>query len=229
MTNLELAARKFPSNFTDLGLRVNRDLVTLVQHFLYDQLHPDSELPGCDIEPALLPHPESTVAVFPSAIATFFAPSDVSGVCGMYRQRIRATPLWRRGDIPAPRYDTVLVSTGSDSDRFLGTHIARVKLFFSFSHDDVEYPCALVEWFERVADGPEEETGMWLVQPELTLDNTRHASVIHLDTVLRGIHLLPYFGDEFVPGELHYSTTLDNFCYFYVNKYIDYHAFETVV
>jgi hypothetical protein len=224
-----LAARNFPSNFTDLGSQVNRDLVTLVRHFLYDQLHPDSELPGCDVEPALLPTLQSAVAVFPSAIATFFAPSDVAGTCGMYRQRIRATPLWRRGDIPAPRYDTILVSTGSDADGFLGTHVARVKLFFSFKHDGVEYPCALVEWFQRVADVPEEETGMWLVQPELTSQHTRYASVIHLDTVLRGIHLLPYFGDRFVSGDLHYSTTLDNFCYFSVNKYIDYHAFETVV
>ena len=224
-----MAARKFPSNFKDLGLRTNRDLVTLVRHFLYDQLYPDSTLPGCNVEPALLPNLQSTVMVFPSAIASFFAPSDVSGTCGMYRQRIRATPLWRRGDIPAPRYDTVLVSTGNDADGFLGTHIARVKLFFSFNHGDIEYPCALVEWFERVADVPEEETGMWLVQPELTPHNTRCASVIHLDTVLRGIHLLPYFGDQFVSGELHYSTTLDNFRYFYVNKHIDYHAFETVV
>lgn len=212
-----------------MGLRVNNDLVTLVQHFLHDQLHPDSELPGCDTDPTLLPNPESAVAVFPSAIATFFAPSDVSGICGMYRQRIRATPLWRRGDIPAPRYDTVFVSTGSEADGFLRTHVARVKLFFSFNHEDIEYPCALVEWFERVADVPEEETGMWLVQPELTSQDTRHASVIHLDTILRGAHLLPYFGDQFVPGEFHYSTTLDNFRYFYVNKYIDYHAFETVV
>lgn len=68
-----------------------------------------------------------------------------------------------------------------------------------------------MEWFERITDTSEEETGMWLVQPELTLHNTRHASVIHLDTVLRGAHLLPYFGDKFVPIELHYSTTLDNF------------------
>jgi hypothetical protein len=224
-----LAERKVPSNFVDLGLRTNHNLLALVQHFLYDQLHPDSELPSHAVEPVLLPTPQSTVAVFPSAIATFFAPSDISGLCGMYRQRIRATSLWRRGDIPAPRYDTVLVSTGSDTDGLDGTHVARVKLFFSFSHNGVEYPCALVEWFELVADAPEEETGMWLVQPELTPHNARHASVIHLDTVLRGVHLLPYFGDQFVSGELHYSATLDNFHYFYVNKYIDYHAFETVV
>jgi len=128
----------------------------------------------------------------------------------MYRQRIRATPLWRRGDIPTLRYDTVLVSTGNDADGFCGTHAARVKLFFSFEHEGVEYPCALVEWFERISDVPEEETDMWLVQPELTSNSTRYsASVIHLDSVLRGVHLVPYFGDEFVPLELHYSRTLE--------------------
>ena len=147
----------------------------------------------------------------------------------MYRQQIQVTPLWQWGNIPAPRYDTVFVSTGNDADGFLGTHVARVKLFFSFNHDEIEYPCALVEWFKRAANVPEEETGMWLVQPELTSHSVRHVSVIHLDAVLHGAHLLPYFGDQFVPEEFHYSTTLDNFHYFYVNKYIDYHAFETVV
>ena len=127
----------------------------------------------------------------------------------MYRQQIRATPLWRRGDIPAPRYDTILVSTGNDADGFLGTRVARVKLLFSFKHDEIEYPCTLVEWFVRVVDIPEEETSTLLIRPELTPDGARHASVIRLDTVLRGIHLLPSTSsrDQFVPGEFHYSTT----------------------
>ena len=72
-------------------------------------------------------------------------------------------------------------------------------------------------------------TGVWLVQPELTPHNTRQASAIHLDAVLCGIRLLPHFGDKFIYGDLHYSITLDNFHYFYVNRHIDYHTFETVV
>ena len=60
----------------------------------------------------------------------------------------------------------------NDTDGFFGgTHVARVKLFFSFNHDDVEYPCALVEWFERVADSPEEETGMWLVRHQQIVES----------------------------------------------------------
>ena len=37
------------------------------------------------------------------------------------------------------------------------------------------------------------------------------------------------FGNEFVPVDLHYSTTLDIFHYLYVNKYINCHAFKTVM
>ena len=121
------------------------------------------------------------------------------------------------------------MSTGSDADGFCGSHVTHVKLFFSFKYDDVEYLCALVEWFECVSDAPKEEMGMWLVWLELTSHGTQQASVVHLDTILCGIHLLPYFRAEFISGELHYSTTLDNFRYFYVNKYIDYHTFEMVV
>lgn len=32
--------------------------------------------------------------------------------------------------------------------------------FFSFSDDGVEYPYALVHWFSRVGDSPDEHTGM---------------------------------------------------------------------
>ena len=58
---------------------------------------------------------------------------------------------------------------------------------------------------EHVGDTPEEEMGMRLVQQESTSCNTRQELVIHLVTIFRGVYLLPYFGDEFVSGELHYS------------------------
>ena len=54
-------------------------------------------------------------------------------------------------------------------------------------------------------------------------------SVVHVDSMVRAAHLLPVFkGDATVPREINFSHTLDVFTAFYVNKYIYYHAFETV-
>lgn len=54
-------------------------------------------------------------------------------------------------------------------------------------------------------------------------------SVIHLDSVVHAAHLLPIFtGNVAVPREINFSHTLNIYTVFYVNKYIDYHAFETV-
>jgi hypothetical protein len=109
-----------------------------------------------------------------------------------------------------------------------GMHIARVKLFFLFSHRGVQYPCALVKWFVRTDDAPDEDTGLWVVEPEFDVNGNRVTSVIHTDTILRGMHLLPVFGDQQMPLDFHFSMTLDSFSAYYVNKYIDYHAFEVV-
>ena len=55
-------------------------------------------------------------------------------------------------------------------------------------------------------------------------------SVVHIDSIVRGVHLLPIFrGDAAIPrDDINFSHTLDIFTAFYVNKYIDYHAFETL-
>jgi hypothetical protein len=53
-----------------------------------------------------------------------------------------------------------------------------------------------------------------------------HCWLIHLDSIARGAHLLQVFDGTLVPDSLHYSQTLDMFCAFYVNEYIDHHAFE---
>ena len=55
------------------------------------------------------------------------------------------------------------------SPGMLGMTVVQVHLFFSFSYDGVEYPCALVEWFEK-ADC-KLVTGMWVIHPDATLSN----------------------------------------------------------
>jgi hypothetical protein len=165
----------------------------------------------------------SPISIFHSAVATFFAPSDISGIRGMRRERIRSTPVWRA---TVPRRDCVFVVENQDKSGFRGMSVVRVKLFFSFLYEGEEYPCALVEWFKKIGRSPEEQTGMWVVKPESDDYGRRLTSVIHVDTILRGAHLLPVYGKQFLPLRFHYSWSLDSFEFFFVNKYADHHANE---
>ena len=109
-----------------------------------------------------------------------------------------------------------------------GLDIARVHLFFSFEAEDEVFSCALVHHYQKPFDGPDPDTGMWIVKPDFN-DKYRSMSIVHVDSVVRAAHLLPIFGGNApVPREINFSHTLDIFTAFYVNKYIDYHAFKTV-
>lgn len=96
----------------------------------------------------------------------------------------------------------------------------------SLTHLGVEYPCALIDWFSLYGDEPDADTGLWVVTPDFTQDRTPVSSIIHLDCILRAAHLLPVFGDQFLPENFHFSHSLDAFDHFFVNKYIDHHAHE---
>lgn len=147
----------------------------------------------------------------------------------MYRERIRTTPVWNRGESSVPRYDCVLIQVGPEDDGFHSMQAARVRLFFSIKHDSRTIPCALVEWYETVGSSPDEAVGMWVVKPELTANHQqRVATVVHLDSVVRGVHLIPIYQKQQISRKRNYSTTLNDFKKFYINKYIDYHAFETL-
>ena len=142
----------------------------------------------------------------------------------MHRERIRAVSTWRNG--PA-RYDCVYVSTDPKAEGMRGLDVARVRLFFEFSFNGIKYPCALIQWFSRVADGPDEDTGMWIVQPDKDVSSGLPIrQIIHLDTIVRAAHLIGVYGDVFLPRELTFDRSLDAFHAYYVNKFIDHHAFE---
>ncbi|KAJ6587718.1 hypothetical protein B0H10DRAFT_2333593 [Mycena sp. CBHHK59/15] len=170
-------------------------LPNLIRHFLYSQDHPDLDIP---------------VKVFPSAVATFYAPSDQSGIGGLLRERIRAVHSWRDTEQPG----------------FRGLLAARVLLFMSFKHHGLEYPCALVTWFSAIGNEPCPDVGMWMVEPDTDQHGHRILDIIHLDTILRGVHLIPIFGDDFLPHHFKYSSSLDSFKAFYINKYADHHSHE---
>ncbi|KAF7317454.1 hypothetical protein HMN09_00482600 [Mycena chlorophos] len=66
-----------------------------------------------------------------------------------------------------------------------------------FTYGGKQYPCALVHWFSA------------------------HGDVVHLDAMLRAVHLVGVAGKEFLPPDakdLDYYDSLDAFNAFYVNK-----------
>jgi hypothetical protein len=218
--------RTYPSALSTLATYIEEpQLPSLVRMFLHQQLDitddgtSNSEF---DYTPDIL-EMISPVSVFHSAIATFYAPSDISGIRGMRHERIRSTPAWRA---TGPRRDCVFVVENQDRSGFRGMSVVRVKLFFSFIYEGDEYPCALVEWYKKIGRSPEEQTGMWVVKPETDDNGRRLITVIHVDTILRGAHLLPVFGNHFLPPRFHYTWSLDSFKSFFVNKYADHHANE---
>jgi len=167
--------------------------------------------------------------VFNSAVATFYAPSDESGIRGMKRERIRATPTWRnRG----ARYDCALIVEDEEKEGMKGLNAARVKMFFSFDYHGITYPCALVEWFKTIGRAPDKVTGMWRVKPHMEgrgANEYRLTAVVHLDSLLRGAHLLPDFGgSKFLPSDFSYKYSLDAFEAYYVNRYADHQMHEMV-
>ena len=211
---MELAAVFRQPNFHDL-----------IRQFLFDQAHLlDLDAPlGMDVPLAQCPTFDSRISVYHTMTAVFYSPSDPSGLRGMRQECIRSNPCWRKH---LPRHDTVFVERDPTLPGIRRFDIVRILALFSFVYMDVFYPCALVRWFTYVADEPDEAMGMWVVRPDHNADGSPAIGVIHLDSVLRGAHLMPVFGDDLMPIEMRAEHSLDIFQAFYINKYIDYHAFE---
>lgn len=142
----------------------------------------------------------------------------------MKRERLRSTPSWRN---QGARRDCALVMLDESKPGLRGMGVVRILLLFSFSHGTKKYPCALVEWFKLYDGHPDTTTGLWRVVPELH-QGVRLQSVIHLDSLLRGVHLLPAFGRQFLPTNFDSSDTLSAFSSYYVNKYADHHSHEII-
>jgi hypothetical protein len=200
------------------------DFPHLIRRFLYDQIYPNARIPSSQVSIDACPVFEGKVSVFYSASATFRAPSDPSGPRSMRREYIRATPNWQNGHA---RYDCIFVNVRPELDGMRGLEVARVFLFFSVTHRTKSYPSAVVQWFSVIGDEPDDETGLWMVEPEVCEDGKPHLAIIHLDTVVRAAHLMPaYQTSDFVKRTLTMHDTLDEFKLFYVNKFVDHHAFE---
>ena len=106
-----------------------------------------------------------------------------------------------------------------------GLNVVQVQLFFSLAYYDVLYPMALVDWFKK--GGCDPLTEMWIVRPDVS-HRSRDRTVLHLDSFLRGAHLIPVYGNHPLPLDLHFTDSLTAFDVYYVNKYIDHHAHEII-
>ena len=176
---------------------------------------PLNELPAPD------PH---SFHVFHSAVAEYYAPSDYSGDGGRCSERIRAAPSWQNR---CSRRDCLFVSKDTTAHGMASMEAARAVLFLSFTYKGKRFPCVLVEWFTT---RPERcpRTGMWIVDRDYEDDGSRSMELIHLDTVMRGAHLIPVFGEGFVSTDLTCDDSLDMYDTFYVNQYADHNAFEII-
>ncbi|KAI9464278.1 hypothetical protein F5148DRAFT_982228, partial [Russula earlei] len=101
-----------------------------------------------------------------------------------------------------------------------------VAFCFSFSHDGVRYPCALIHWFSHVGNSPDDNTGILVVKPIVLGNGEAFTLIIHLDMIVQASHVMPVFGPQHVSKTLSFTDTLYAFSSFYVNKYVDHHAFE---
>ena len=120
------------------------------------------------------------IQVFHSATARFYAPSDLCGAGGMYRQCIWCNPFW----YGHPRQDTVFVVQDEGKTGMEGMLVARLCLLFSIvdEYSDETVPCALVSWFIPANDQRDPDTHMWTVKAEGTC-TTWPVQVIHLKSI----------------------------------------------
>ena len=72
--------------------------------------------------------------------------------------------------------------------------------FFSIRHNNATYPCALVSWFSTCGDEPCRDTGLWRVTPDYDGTGRRAMSIIHIDSILRGAHLMGIAGNTLYLG-----------------------------
>ncbi|KIK93836.1 hypothetical protein PAXRUDRAFT_144154, partial [Paxillus rubicundulus Ve08.2h10] len=73
---------------------------------------------------------------------------------------------------------------------------------------------------------PNELTGMWMVSPSFLDDGSHNFTVIHVDSIIQSMHILPIFGKERALPFVNCHNLLDIYHGFYVNYFADHHVFE---
>ena len=157
---------------SELADEINQpNLVLLIRQFLQDQLRPNSNSStpvSSSPAPSVLPFFNEPISIYTSAVAMFYAPSDLCGTQGMHRECIHAVDSWRKGP---GRYDCVFVNTNPTAQGILGLDIACAQ-FFSLKFHGKFYPCVLLHWFSRAGDSDDENTGMWVIHRDPNADGS---------------------------------------------------------
>jgi len=117
------------------------------------------------------------------------------------------------------------VQDGPEDDVMGGILVAHIIQFLSFSHNNMSYPCALVEWFIPFNKEPYPVTRMWVSKAE-TSQGKHTREIIHLESIICACHLIGVYQNDSIPTDFHFAFTHDSFQYLYLNKYIDYHSHE---
>ena len=78
---------------------------------------------------------------------------------------------------------------------------------------------AYVEWFSPIPVTPGSNHGLYRVN-RLTHQGWRHASIIPVDSILRGVHLFPIFGPH-TPQDWNTFSVLELCNSFYINPFSD--------
>ena len=134
---------------------------------------------------------------------------------------------WRN---EGPQKDCIFITTNLGNQESTGMQafdIAYIHGFFSFTDtSEIHYPCAVVCWFDKVDDLPDEDTGMWIIQPSYLHNHFPNFAVIHIDSIYYAAHLIPIYCTSYISQHIKLCNSYNAFCAFYVNKYVDHHAFE---
>ena len=162
--------------------------------------------------------------MYNSACSRFYAPSDLSGIGGMQTEIMWSTPLWRK---EGSHHDCVFITTNPNTSGMRAFDIVCVLSFFSFMNQNGKYfPCAVIQWFDKLSDSADEKTSMWMVQPSILPNHSPNHVVIYIESIYRAAHLIPVYGATPISCHVKPHNCYDSFRTFYVNKYIDHHAFE---
>ncbi|EIW75687.1 hypothetical protein CONPUDRAFT_65876 [Coniophora puteana RWD-64-598 SS2] len=223
---LTTSARKRARTLPDLAQEIGAPtIIEETRRFLFSALRAHDPRLKYNIHIPIeeCPRAPMKITVVNSAVSTFRAPSDNCGTGGLKRERIRSTPSWRN---EAPRQDCAFLLTNESLPGTLSMDVARILAFFKFNLQGTVYECAVVHWYEYYSNERDDLTGMYIVQPMYRRDGTRHTAVVDVDTMVRGCHLLPVFGKDPVPEDMTCHQSYDSFDGYYINRFIDHHAFE---
>ena len=89
-------------------------------------------------------------------------------------------------------------------------------------------PCMLIHWFDKIGNSPDEDMVMWMVWLSCCANNSPNYAVIHTDSIYWAAHLIPIYGTRFTSHDTQPHHSYDTFWAFYVNKYVDHHAFKII-